>query len=201
MRIGIDIDGVLTDIGQFVIDYLSKYCVENQIEYKIEDKNYDHCKTFQISKEEELDFWKENLENYAIKEKIRPFAADIIKKLKEEGHEIYIITARWLTNKEDEQGRKMKEIVKNWLKENGVIYDQLIFSKAIQESKQQEVIDYKIDVMIDDSPNNIKELSSFIPVICYHTEYNQHCVGDNMIRCYSWYDIYSKIKSGKIKVK
>ena len=37
MRIGIDIDGVLTNIGQFVIDYTSKYCVENNIEYTIGD--------------------------------------------------------------------------------------------------------------------------------------------------------------------
>ena len=35
MRIGIDIDGVLTNIEQFVLDYLSKYCVENNIEYNI----------------------------------------------------------------------------------------------------------------------------------------------------------------------
>ena len=35
MRIGIDIDGVLTDIEQFVIDYISKYCVENKIKYNI----------------------------------------------------------------------------------------------------------------------------------------------------------------------
>lgn len=201
MRIGIDIDGVLTDIGQFVMDHLSKYCFENNIKYSIENKNYDWCKTFQISKEKELDFLKENLEDYAIKERIRPFASNIIRKLKEEGHEIYIITARWLTNRDDEQGRKMKEIVKNWLQKNNVIYDQLIFSKAMQESKKQEIIDYKIDVMIDDSPHNIEELSSLIPVICYHTEYNQHCRGDNVIRCYSWYDIYSKIKSGKIVVK
>ena len=33
MRVGIDIDGVLTNIEQFVIDYISKYCVENNIEY------------------------------------------------------------------------------------------------------------------------------------------------------------------------
>ena len=27
MRIGIDIDGVLTDIERFVADYMTKYCI------------------------------------------------------------------------------------------------------------------------------------------------------------------------------
>lgn len=38
---------------------------------------------------------------YATNEKARPFAAEVIKKLKEDGNEIYIITARWLTNRDD----------------------------------------------------------------------------------------------------
>ncbi len=35
MKIGIDIDGVLTNVEQFSIDYFSKYCFENNIEYNI----------------------------------------------------------------------------------------------------------------------------------------------------------------------
>ena len=33
-----------------------------------------------------------------------------------------------------------------------------------------------------------------IPVICYHANYNEQCNGKNIYRCYSWYDIYRKIK-------
>lgn len=198
MRIGIDIDGVLTNIEQFVFDYLIKYCVENSIEYNVGKNNYDYCKTFNIGKEQEMDFWNIYLENYAINEKARPFAAEIINKLKEDGHEIYIITARWLTNKNDDMGNKMREIVKKWLCENEISYDKLIFSKAEKERKYKEIIENNIDIMIEDSPNNINEISNFIPVICYNTSYNGECKGKNVIRCYSWYDIYSKImKIGK----
>ena len=195
MRIGIDIDGVLTDLEQFSMNYISKYCVENNIAYHIENRNYDHCKTFHISKEIENDFWKENLEYYAINEKARPFASEIIGKLKQEGHEIYIITARWQTNKEDDIGDRMRGIVKNWLDENKIIYDKLIFSKASKERKYQEIIENKIDLMIEDAPNNINELKDFVPVICYDTGYNKECVGDKITRCYSWYDIYAKIQN------
>lgn len=193
MRIGIDIDGVLTNIDQFVIDYISKYCVENHIDYKIGERNYDYCKTFQISKEAEMNFWELSLENYAIQEKARPFAAEVIEKLKRDGHEIYIITARWLSNREDSIGEKMRNLVKNWLQENKIFYDKLIFSKATKERKIDEIMEYKIDLMIEDAPNNINELANYIPVICYHAEYNKDCMGDKIIRCYSWYDIYHKI--------
>ena len=46
MRIGIDIDGVLTDIETFWLDYGSKYCVENNIPLNIaEEIDYDESKT------------------------------------------------------------------------------------------------------------------------------------------------------------
>ena len=48
--------------------------------------------------------------------------------------------------------------------------------------------------MIEDNTNNILTISKLIPVICMDTRYNQSCEGDNITRCYSWYDIYSKIK-------
>lgn len=195
MRIGIDIDGVLTDIEQFVIDYISKYCVENKIKYNIGDYDYNYSKTFNITDEQEENFWNEYLEYYAVNEKARPFAAEVINKLREDGHEIYIITARWLTNRDDDIGNRMKEIVKNWLHENKILYDKLIFSKALKERKSQEIIEHKIDLMIEDSPNNINELANIIPVICYNAEYNKNCIDNKIIRCYSWYDIYSKINN------
>lgn len=193
MRIGIDIDGVLTDLEQFSIDYFSKYCVENNINFNIGTSDYYISKTFNVSIEKEDDFWNKYLESYAINEKARPFASEIIKKLKQDGYEIYIITARWLTNREDEIGDKMRKIVKKWLAENEIIYDKLIFSKASNEGKSQEILENKIDLMIEDSPNNINELSNIIPIICYDAGYNKNCVGDKITRCYSWYDIYAKI--------
>ncbi len=194
MRIGIDIDGVLTNVEQFSIDYFSKYCFENNIEYNIGESHYNISETFGVSSKQEDDFWDKYLEFYAVNEKARPFASEVIKKLKKDGHEIYIVTARWLTNRDDSIGENMRKIVKKWLLENEIIYDKLIFSKGLKEKKHQEVIENKIDLMIEDNPSNINELSRIVPVICYDTTYNKNCSNNKIFRCYSWYDIYRKLK-------
>ena len=49
MKIGIDIDGVLTNVEQFSIDYLSKYCFENNIEYKVGQSSYNISETFDMN--------------------------------------------------------------------------------------------------------------------------------------------------------
>ena len=87
-------------------------------------------------------------------------------------------------------------MVKRWLSENKISYDKIFFTKS---DKLQYCIDNKIDLMIDDAPKNIKKISTVLPVICFDATYNRECIGDKIIRCYSWYDIYTKIKEYKIK--
>lgn len=41
----------------------------------------------------------------------------------------------------------MRNLVKNWLKEQDIFYDQLIFSKAKKEKKKEEIKEYKIDII------------------------------------------------------
>jgi uncharacterized HAD superfamily protein len=194
VKIGVDIDGVLTDVEGFGMDYLCKYCVENNLEYTIDEGCYYYPKAFGISQEHNDEFWKKHIEFYSINERARTFSAEVLKKLREDGHEIYIVTARWDANRDDEIGENMRRLVIEWLLKNDIVYDKLIFSKATYERKHQEVIDEKIDLMIEDNPNNINELSELVPVICYDANYNKSCTGERITRCYSWYDIYSKIK-------
>jgi len=196
MRIGIDIDGVLTDLERFTIDYFTKFCFENNLKYSINESDYDLAKTFNVDKKSENDFWHKYLFFYATEEKARTFAAEVIKKLKEEGHEIYIITARELTDREDELGQKMKNTVAKWLSKNNIVYDRLIFSreKERNEEKVKSCHENKIDLMIEDSPININQLSKLLPVICFDTNYNRKYNDNNIYRCFSWYDIYKTIK-------
>ena len=46
MRIGIDIDGVLTDEHTFIIDFASKYLNERNIPYTVHKDIYDSEKVF-----------------------------------------------------------------------------------------------------------------------------------------------------------
>lgn len=123
MRIGIDIDGVLTDVESYTAANFTKYCFENNIDYSFKESSYEIEKAFGVSKEIANSFWDEHIFPYSENAKPREFASDIIKKLKQDGHEIYIITARWLTNKNTPDGERMRQIVINWLKENNISYD------------------------------------------------------------------------------
>ena len=75
MRIGIDIDGVLTDMEKFLADYGSKYCIENNLPVNIKEIEYDEFKTFNWTEEQGIKFWNEYIIYYATKYPAREFAS------------------------------------------------------------------------------------------------------------------------------
>lgn len=192
MRIGIDIDGVITNVEEFEIDYGSKYFCEKG-KLNIVKENIDFSKEdFYIDKNDSDDFWSKAIYDY-IKIKPRNFACEVINKLKQDGNTICIITNRISELSYcDITPEEMQKNVVKWLDENSIYYDKFIFSNG---DKTKYIIDNKIDIMIEDNPRNIKAISNIIPVICYNASYNKSCEGENIIRCYSWYDIYFKINS------
>ena len=108
MKIGIDIDGVLTDEHNYVLDNGTKYFSENNISYIVNRSIYDSEEIFGVSEDEYNNFWKEYIFEYSKNISIRRYAADIIKKLKEKGNEIFIITSRSFTTYENESKDKMQ---------------------------------------------------------------------------------------------
>lgn len=190
MRIGIDIDGVLTDIEQWQLDYGSKVIFENYNKGIINPNGYDIKEIFDVERNLDDKFWEKYLFDYSTKESARKFSDEVTRKLHEDGNEIYIITARFLTDRNDELGNKMRKIVLNWLKENNIFYDKIIFSP---EEKIDICMEKNINLMIEDKVDNINTISKKIPVICFDAKYNRECKGKNIFRCYSWYDIYSCI--------
>lgn len=194
MRIGIDIDGVLTDIEQWQLDFGGKYF--SAFGKSVVNKNgYEITEIFNVNDELDSQFWNEYLYEYVTKEPSRKFASEVIKKLKEDGNEIYIVTARYLTNINTKEGQEMREIVVKWLNEQKIYYDKIIFST---EDKLEDCKKNNIDIMIEDKVENINIVSTAIPVICFHAGYNKECIGKNIYRAYNWYDIYNLINGGKI---
>lgn len=189
MRIGIDIDGCLTDISRFVADFGIKFCYENNIKYELKEDEYDEAKALGISYKDAEKFWNENLEYYATKYNARKFASEVINKLKDK-NEIYITTARNEEGLPPEVYGYMQNMVKKWLDDEGILYDKLIFTKG---SKLPYCLENKIDIMVEDSPRNILEISKKIPVLCFDNPYNKNIEGNNITRVYSWYDVLSKI--------
>ena len=192
MNIGIDMDGVLTDITKFIIDYGTKFKYDNNIHTKICETEYDECKALGLTDEQAEKFWNTYLTYYSRKDPIREFATEVIKTLQNQGHKIFIITARNEDGLPKETYGTMKEMVKNWLREHNIKYDGLEFTVG---SKLPYCIKNDIDVVIEDSPFNILDISSKIPVLCFDNPYNKTLNGQNITRVYSWYDILYKIEN------
>lgn len=197
MRIGIDIDGVLTDIEQWQLDYGSKFYFEKYGKEIQNNEGYETTEIFKVDSKLDDEFWTEYFKDYSINVDVRKLASEVIKKLKQDGNEIYIITARgsFLSHSANVMlFEENKNIVLEWLRKNEIEYDKIIFSP---EDKLSICLENNIDVMIEDKVDNINKISTRIPVICFHARYNKNCKGNNIFRCYSWYDIYSKISSIK----
>lgn len=190
MRIGIDIDGVLTDLEQFLYDYGTKFNLENNIPMKICPGSYDEKVVFSWTEEQNLTFWNQYLEMYVKNYPVREFAVNILQQLKEEGNEIYIITARNEYGLPQEVSGKMHEFTKQWLEKNHITYDRIIYT---EESKLKYCVGNYIDVMVEDWQKEIEEIETKIPVLCYSASYNAKVKGKNVTRVYSWYDILDKI--------
>lgn len=190
MRIGIDIDGVLNNVGQFELDYGAKFYVEKCGKHLKNPNGDGSFNIFAATGEEDNIFWKDAIYDF-VKYPARDFAGEVISKLKNLGHEIYIVTARTSDLSYcDISPEKMKKIVSKWLKKYKIYYDKIVWTSKEKLSYCKE---NKIDVMIEDSPRHIKDLVKFCKVICFDAPYNRECDAENLTRCYTWFDVYDKI--------
>lgn len=192
MIIGIDVDGVLTDIERFMCDSCTKFCYENNIEMNIKWGEYDTEKAFTLTHEQEMKFWNEYLEEYARDYCPREYAVEVINKLRE-NNKIYLITARDEYGLPKESYGKMHDFVKEWIDKYKIYYDKLFFSP--DKEKLDCCIKNNVDIMIEDSPTNIEYMSKKMNVFCYDCGYNHNIVGKNITRVYSWYDILAKVSN------
>lgn len=193
MKIGIDIDGVLTN-DDYILDFTSKYCYEHVLK-GFDDANLYEYKKLNWDENTINNYREEFFLNYIKNEPARKFASEIIKKLRNDGNKIFIITARYKTFENGQiNNENVKECTLNWLRKNKIEYDKVIFTKP---PKVKEILENKIDIMIEDSPTTINELVKVVNVLYYDTRYNRDIEHENITRVYSWYDIYMKINSIK----
>ena len=194
MNIGIDIDGVLTDLERATIDYGTKLCVDENWPITLNLNEYWDTKAFNWTEEQSEKFWNKYLVKYIIESPARAFAQEILEKLQKEGHKIYFITARNESGLPHEYYGKMQQLTKEWLEKQNIKYEKIIFSE--DSKKMEHCLENKIDVMIEDSPSNIENISTKMKVIKFDCQYNKNVNNQNIITAYSWYHIYKIIKEG-----
>lgn len=191
MKIGIDIDNTLTEVQEELNKAAFEYAIslgkkidnyDNPIE-DIKNNGDTYRKKFQFTYEELKYFLKDIQENITNNASPRANAKEVIDKLKKDGNEIYIITAR-----DSEFHDDPYKYSKDWLDKNKIYYDKLIVNAREKSSVCEKE---KIDLFIDDQLNNCLSVSN----IGIHTimitgkAYNY----DKIKQLKDWNEIYNYI--------
>lgn len=200
-NLGVDIDGVITNLQDYVFEYGAKFAYEKGYDLKGMVKySYDSAGIFNWNEEVDDDFWYSILEQYSREERPRILASEVMHKIKEDGWKIFLITARCSMKEEDIKEKRIEKILENWLEEHNIPYDVLDFAGS---DKREALRKHEIDIMIEDSAKNIEQLRPICPIIVFDAMYNKECQGDDIFRVNSWYEILyylREIDSGNIKI-
>ena len=194
MNIGIDIDDTISETFETLLPYSQKYIIEDLKRKSTIELRSDYPNHFYIvymngwNEKEAIDFWEKYYAEILRKVNIKKFASEVINKLKNEGHKIYLITARW-----DMRADNVEEITKQWLKDNNIEYDGLFLNA---NDKLQLAKENNIDIFIDDSFNNCKNIvdNTNAKVYMMTSRVNGNLKDEKIKRVYSWPEIYNLIK-------
>lgn len=191
MRIGIDIDNVISSFDNGLLKEYIKHDKELR-GTGIINENADNIRNglFDWSEDEELSFYKANIERIAKNLKPIKQTKKYIDKLKKDGNEIYIISGR-----DNNEYTNPMQMTVDWLKQYSINYDKLILTNAYDNHAKTEVCKINnIDVMIEDSTIISEDLkANGIKVLVRNTRFNQN--RKEFERVSSWEEIYEKISN------
>lgn len=190
MRIGVDIDGVLNDIAEWHFSLGAKFCIENNINRGFNPNKYYMEDQFFLTAEENEEFWKQYIFDLLIAIPPRPFASEVIHRLRQNGHKIIILTARNNQYLQNQYDGMINFYIMEWLAKYNIEYDEIITGS---NNKKEKCIQANLDIMIEDKASNVEKICKMVPVFVFDAPYNRMCEGKNVIRVYSWYQIYQEI--------
>ena len=187
MRIGVDLDGVVYDSETFL------KAEAELLDLEIGGKGLVNPGEWSVSKRHN---WPEEVYT-TLQKRVRlkaidnspvmPLAKKVLDMLSKEGHLLYAITTR---------GEFVFEEIKHTkkaLRRDKIKFDKMIFTQSGKLGPCQE---NKIDIMIDDRPKTIKELSKN-GVLCFYFRAAElpKINNENVITVYNWGQIYRHIKN------
>ena len=191
MNIAFDIDGVLTNIEKYQLEVARAFYKKKYNRDIVNPEGFSVKEIYDVTDEEFMDFWSSHLLSYSIKELSRVGASECIKKLANEGNNIFIITSRELADKDNFLGKLMRSIVKYWLKREGIPYSKIVFCNG---DKVEAIKQNQIQVMVEDDPKNITSLCEYVKVICMDAGYNEKIKHPNVTHVRNFNDIYEEVQ-------
>ncbi len=187
MNIGFDVDGVLTDYYKYQVERGEEFLgrpPENL-------KGHEVRKIFNCTASERRRFWAHCIWRYFWSEEPREGAAEYVNRLKENGHDIYLITSRAYCAGKNPIGIVFRRMLRRWLKKNGIPYDKICFcdEEIAADDKLRYCLKYKISYMFEDSVSNLMKIKDITNAICFKAPYNEHIDFDNIRMIESFTDI------------
>ena len=143
MRIGVDLDDTVCRTTEMVHLMLGEY--SSQLGIGDLDIMNDEA-----LKEEFFSIYSDKIYQNA---EIKRNAAEVLKRLRSRGNEIYLITSR------SGDRRKVFSIIDEWLSQHDIFVD-AIFISVSSEERGLVCRRNKIDLMIDNNPYNYKHVTS-----------------------------------------
>jgi len=185
MKIGIDVDNTITT----TMPILKKYCKKYNDEVvkrglKMNEKGYSSSNLYNWTDEENFIFCNKYLREIVLQAEMKENAKNIIEKIKNDGNEIYIMTAR-----HEPRFIKPYETTKEQLDSFGITYDEIIANCV---DKYKYCLENGIELMIEDEPHNVNSISNAIPVIVFKGIHNEDCKGKNVIKVDTWNEVYEQ---------
>ena len=186
MRIGIDVDGTLTNLVDRVVAYGQEYELENNLPFGLSNPGTDfYSEAFDWGKDVGDKFWRDRF-CYINNTEPRPLAKKYLDLLHSKGHEIYIVTARSYEEFKDPVSYTTK-----WLKKHKIPFDKVI---ANASNKSQVCTDNNIEVFLDDSAFNCESTSNagiktYMMYSALSNRYNNPAVK----KIYSFVEFYREI--------
>lgn len=195
MRIGIDLDDTITKTDEILFKYAKIYNKEEKILFNINREEWNLTKAFGWNKENIKEFFSKYLKSIYEEAEIKENAKERINKLKDDGNEIIIITAR-----DTKSLKEVHEVCKDWLINNKINVDKIVVDG---ENKAQKCLENKIDIFIDDNICNCENVYNNlkIPVLLMNSRYNKDYQNPKIKRVYNWNEIYNEIYNEICKYK
>ena len=201
MRIGVDIDNVISTFNEELLEEYIKHNEELGYSNEInENADYITRGMFNWAEGEVEAFYRDNIERIVNKLSVKDGAKEYIDKLKNDGHSIYIITGRDNGEHSDPYNN-----TKKWLDDNAIYYDKLILTNAYkndEHGKSEKCIENNVDIMIDDSVHICRDCIDYgITTLLMDTPYNKQV--NDIPRVHNWKEIYeyiTKYKKEKLNV-
>lgn len=181
MVLGFDLDGVVVDSPQQVVNYVNErlglnLCMNDFKTYSMEDALPDQYRWIISAAFKDCEMWR--------KVKLIDGAYKTIKKLYEEGHEIWFVTSSLPSNLR----KKINHLARNL----DFLPKEYVWQHTINTQCKQII---KVDILVDDGLFNLTGNRDYFS-ICFDMPYNQTKDNeiDNFYRAHNWDEVYSFIK-------